>query len=130
VAAAQAKYDAARAEADMARRNYESAANYNQQPSKAISQTAGRGRQSAYIARQLLSVKAAAEHGAQALLDQAPNLQMLITFWALQGAAGGGLGPSEQAILADTFPVSRTAIAFAVYAEVPCSENSKKDISR
>ena len=33
----------------------------------------------------------------------APTLPLLILFRILQGAGGGGLGPSEQAILADTF---------------------------
>ena len=34
----------------------------------------------------------------------APNLGMLIFFRVLQGVGGGGLAPSEQAILVDTFP--------------------------
>ncbi len=34
----------------------------------------------------------------------APNLPILIVCRILQGAGGGGLAPSEQAILADTFP--------------------------
>ena len=34
----------------------------------------------------------------------APNLAMLVFFRILQGLGGGGLQPSEQAILADTFP--------------------------
>jgi DHA2 family multidrug resistance protein len=33
----------------------------------------------------------------------------------LQGAAGGGLQPSEQSILADTFPPEKRSMAFAVY---------------
>jgi DHA2 family multidrug resistance protein len=33
----------------------------------------------------------------------------------LQGAGGGGLQPSEQAILADTFPPAKRGMAFAVY---------------
>ncbi len=33
----------------------------------------------------------------------------------LQGLGGGGLAPSEQAILADTFPVEQRGQAFAVY---------------
>src|SRR6202008_2904052 len=44
-----------------------------------------------------------------------PSLGMLILFRVLQGAGGGGLAPSEQAILADTFPPSKRGIAFAVY---------------
>ena len=34
----------------------------------------------------------------------APNLPLLIFFRVLQGMGGGGLAPSEQAILTDTFP--------------------------
>jgi MFS transporter, DHA2 family, multidrug resistance protein len=45
----------------------------------------------------------------------APSLGMLIVFRVLQGAGGGGLQPSEQAILADTFPPERLGMAFAIY---------------
>src|ERR1700758_2620584 len=45
----------------------------------------------------------------------APNLPLLIIFRILQGAGGGGLQPSEQAILADTFPPAKRGMAFAVY---------------
>jgi MFS transporter, DHA2 family, multidrug resistance protein len=45
----------------------------------------------------------------------APNLSMLIFFRVLQGIGGGGLQPSEQAILADTFPPAKRGMAFAVY---------------
>src|SRR2546421_8370099 len=45
----------------------------------------------------------------------APNLGLLIFFRVLQGIGGGGLGPSEQAILADTFPPVKRGLAFAVY---------------
>jgi DHA2 family multidrug resistance protein len=45
----------------------------------------------------------------------APNLAALIVFRILQGAGGGGLQPSEQAILADTFPPAKRGMAFAVY---------------
>src|SRR5689334_8114500 len=45
----------------------------------------------------------------------APNLPALIIFRVLQGAGGGGLQPSEQAILADTFPPAKRGMAFAVY---------------
>ena len=38
------------------------------------------------------------------LCGLAPNLGSLIFFRVLQGLGGGGLQPSEQAILADTFP--------------------------
>ena len=49
------------------------------------------------------------------LCGLAPSLGMLILFRILQGAGGGGLAPSEQAILADTFSPTRRGIAFAVY---------------
>ncbi len=45
----------------------------------------------------------------------APSLGWLIFFRVLQGVGGGGLGPSEQAILADTFPPARRGMAMAVY---------------
>jgi DHA2 family multidrug resistance protein len=45
----------------------------------------------------------------------APNLGALIFFRVLQGLGGGGMAPSEQAILADTFPPWRRAQAFALY---------------
>jgi len=49
------------------------------------------------------------------LCGLAPNLPLLIFFRVLQGAGGGGLQPSEQAILADTFPPAKRGMAFAVY---------------
>lgn len=45
----------------------------------------------------------------------APSLTALIFFRILQGAGGGGLQPSEQAILADTFSPRQRGMAFAVY---------------
>jgi MFS transporter, DHA2 family, multidrug resistance protein len=45
----------------------------------------------------------------------APNLQMLIFFRVLQGVGGGGMAPSEQAMLADTFPEEKRPLAFALY---------------
>jgi DHA2 family multidrug resistance protein len=45
----------------------------------------------------------------------APSLGLLVFFRVLQGAGGGGLAPSEQSILADTFEPSRRGMAFAVY---------------
>jgi MFS transporter, DHA2 family, multidrug resistance protein len=49
------------------------------------------------------------------LCGLAPNLVVLIICRVLQGAGGGGLQPSEQAILADTFPPAKRGMAFAVY---------------
>jgi DHA2 family multidrug resistance protein len=49
------------------------------------------------------------------LCGLAPSLLTLIVARILQGAAGGGLAPSEQAILADTFSVEKRGQAFAVY---------------
>src|SRR6202453_398356 len=45
----------------------------------------------------------------------ATSLPMLIVFRVLQGAGGGGLQPSEQAILADTFSEKQRGMAFAMY---------------
>jgi DHA2 family multidrug resistance protein len=45
----------------------------------------------------------------------ATTLPMLIFFRILQGAGGGGLQPSEQAILADTFSAKQRGMAFAIY---------------
>ncbi|MGH9707828.1 MAG: DHA2 family efflux MFS transporter permease subunit, partial [Candidatus Acidiferrales bacterium] len=49
------------------------------------------------------------------LCGLAPSLGALIFFRVLQGAGGGGLQPSEQAILADTFSPKQRGMAFAVY---------------
>src|ERR1700677_964253 len=49
------------------------------------------------------------------LCGLAPNLSLLIFFRVLQGVGGGGLQPSEQAILADTFVPATRGMAFAVY---------------
>src|ERR1700679_3184972 len=49
------------------------------------------------------------------LCGLAPTLGWLITFRILQGLGGGGLAPSEQSILADTFAPSQRGMAFAVY---------------
>jgi DHA2 family multidrug resistance protein len=49
------------------------------------------------------------------LCGLAPSLGMLIFFRVLQGIGGGGLQPSEQAILADTFTPAKRGMAFAVY---------------
>jgi MFS transporter, DHA2 family, multidrug resistance protein len=49
------------------------------------------------------------------LCGLAPTLGILVFLRVLQGAAGGGLQPSEQAILADTFRPEKRSMAFAVY---------------
>jgi DHA2 family multidrug resistance protein len=46
----------------------------------------------------------------------APNLGILIFCRVLQGIAGGGLAPSEQAMLVDTFPPAKRAAAFGLYS--------------
>ena len=50
-----------------------------------------------------------------ALCGLAPTLGILVFFRILQGIGGGGLAPSEQAILADTFPPKMRGMAFAMY---------------
>jgi DHA2 family multidrug resistance protein len=45
----------------------------------------------------------------------APSLGFLLTARILQGIGGGGLAPSEQAILTDTFPPNKRGQAFALY---------------
>jgi DHA2 family multidrug resistance protein len=45
----------------------------------------------------------------------APTLGLLVLFRIIQGVGGGGLQPSEQAILADTFPPRQRGMAFAIY---------------
>jgi DHA2 family multidrug resistance protein len=49
------------------------------------------------------------------LCGLAPTLPFLILARILQGLGGGGLAPSEQAILADTFSVEKRGQAFALY---------------
>jgi DHA2 family multidrug resistance protein len=50
-----------------------------------------------------------------AMCGFAPSLPLLVFFRVLQGIGGGGLAPSEQAILADTFPPEKRGQAFAMY---------------
>ena len=52
---------------------------------------------------------------ASLLCGLAPNLATLIALRAAQGAAGGGLQPSGQAILADSFPPEKRGMASAIY---------------
>jgi DHA2 family multidrug resistance protein len=49
------------------------------------------------------------------LCGLATSLPMLILFRVMQGLGGGGLGPSEQAILADTFTPKQRNMGFAIY---------------
>src|SRR6201993_2612604 len=49
------------------------------------------------------------------LCGLAPSLGILVLCRILQGVGGGGLQPSEQAILNDTFPLAKRGMAFAVY---------------
>jgi len=46
----------------------------------------------------------------------APNIETLIICRVIQGIGGGGLAPVEQAILVDTFPLSKRAAAFGLYS--------------
>ncbi|HVX10602.1 MAG TPA: DHA2 family efflux MFS transporter permease subunit [Pirellulales bacterium] len=50
-----------------------------------------------------------------ALCGMSRTLEELIFFRILQGAGGGGLQPSEQGILVDTFPPEKRGMAMAVY---------------
>jgi MFS transporter, DHA2 family, multidrug resistance protein len=50
-----------------------------------------------------------------ALCGAAPNIGLLIFFRVLQGLGGGGLQPSEQGILVDTFPSKQLGMAMAIY---------------
>src|ERR1700739_2765022 len=49
------------------------------------------------------------------LCGLAPSLGVLVLFRVMQGVGGGGLQPSEQAILNDTFTLEKRGMAFAVY---------------
>ncbi len=49
------------------------------------------------------------------LCGLAPSLGWLVFFRVLQGLGGGGMQPSEQAILVDTFPPHKRAMGMAVY---------------
>jgi DHA2 family multidrug resistance protein len=49
------------------------------------------------------------------LCGLAPSLGTLIVCRIFQGIGGGGLQPSEQAILADTFTAEKRGMAFAIY---------------
>lgn len=49
------------------------------------------------------------------LCGLAPNLSVLVVCRLLQGLGGGGLQPSTQAILVDTFPLAKRGMGMAVY---------------
>src|SRR6202034_3248914 len=49
------------------------------------------------------------------LCGLAPSLNIMLMARVLQGIGGGGLAPVEQAILVDTFPANKRAMAFALY---------------
>src|SRR3954463_3236269 len=49
------------------------------------------------------------------LCGLAPSLSMLVIFRLMQGLGGGGLQPSTQAILVDTFPMRQRGMGMAVY---------------
>ena len=49
------------------------------------------------------------------LCGLAPSLNIMLIARVLQGVGGGGLAPVEQAILVDTFPPAKRAMAFALY---------------
>jgi MFS transporter, DHA2 family, multidrug resistance protein len=53
--------------------------------------------------------------GSSLLCGLAPSLSWLIIFRILQGLGGGGLAPSEQSILADSFTPAQRGQAFALY---------------
>src|SRR5438067_2179108 len=50
-----------------------------------------------------------------ALCGMATSMGWLIFFRVLQGIGGGGLQPTEQSILVDTFPPAKRGMAMAVY---------------
>ncbi len=50
-----------------------------------------------------------------ALCGAAPSIELLILCRVLQGIGGGGLQPSEQGILVDTFPKAQLGMAMAIY---------------
>jgi DHA2 family multidrug resistance protein len=53
--------------------------------------------------------------GSSLLCGIAPSLPLLVLFRIMQGLGGGGLQPSAQAILADTFPPNQRGMAFSIY---------------
>src|SRR5947208_1935401 len=71
---------------------------------------------SGVIGRKILSMTCVSIFTVSSFLcGLAPSLGVLVIFRILQGVGGGGLQPSEQAILNDTFPLEKRGMAFAVY---------------
>src|SRR6267142_2611135 len=52
---------------------------------------------------------------ASALCGMATNLEQIILFRVIQGLAGGGLQPSSQAVLLDTFPPEKQGAAMTMF---------------
>ncbi len=68
------------------------------------------------VGRKRFYMSCVATFGVSSLLcGLAPSLPLLLLFRVVQGLGGGGLQPSEQSILADTFPPAKLGQAFAVY---------------
>jgi len=71
---------------------------------------------STLIGRKRFYMTCVALFGLSSLLcGLAPTLPLLLFFRVVQGVGGGGLGPSEQSILADTFEPKKRSQAFALY---------------
>jgi DHA2 family multidrug resistance protein len=49
------------------------------------------------------------------LCGTAPSLPLLVLFRVIQGAGGGGMQPTSQAILVDSFPRNKQGMAMAIY---------------
>src|SRR5271170_4880311 len=49
------------------------------------------------------------------LCGMAPSLPLLVLFRVIQGAGGGGMQPTSQAILVDSFPRHKQGMAMAIY---------------
>ena len=49
------------------------------------------------------------------LCGMAPSLPLLVFFRVIQGAGGGGMQPTSQAILVDSFPRHKQGMAMAIY---------------
>jgi DHA2 family multidrug resistance protein len=65
--------------------------------------------------RNYVLVSAAVFTGASMLCGMATSLPELIVFRCLQGMSGGGLQPSAQGVMLDTFPQERRGMAMAAF---------------